>query len=468
MAIKRIARSATVVDGTVGDGNLVKIKKPEFLSLVGLPANSIGFKVVRDAKGAPMSKPVIRRTRRSDVQPILSLTFPEGTTAEQVTESLKTYGMTGYNVAEEKGVFRAVRGDLQSIANDDSTVNIKLNDAGLVATIARAQPAEAPAEKSALSLTAIEFDAAKFDEKAIGDWLQRNSIDSPIAESENSDQAYVVRRSAVPEGEETRRVAIEDGVTAVVVRSDTADLPEGYAVAINECCYGNWGWGQLDFSAAMADAIFSDQMREAVNRLDDVLRNILYWSSLPIDVRKTLANNALTQFGVYMGTLLDSLPRQLLVAVVRSAQPQLENSMTQATASGATNPAPAAATPAADEKQLTRADIAKMISDGVAEGLKAAAAPAATTTAAAVAAPAATEGTLTRADITSAVTDVIKPLAERMEKLEGSTIVRAAPVDPAVTNTNTQAEPKTIDGKGDNNIFRGALGSIVKSARAAA
>lgn len=473
-----VAQTAAVIDDTVGEGNLVRVGDAKFLSLVGQPSNATGFKVVRSAEpqptteGAPVSKPTIRRTRRSDVQPVHGLTFPEGTTAEVVAETLKTYGMVGYNVSEEKGVFRAVRGDLKSIAND--ALDIKLNDAGVIAHVQRTD-APAPANpKSGIALAAIEFDPAKFTPEQITEWLTRNSIDSKIAESENSDNALVVRRSAVAETEEVRRMALEDGVTAVIVRSDVNDIPDGYAAVISECAYGNWGWGQLDFLATIADIAFCEQMEDATYRLRSVLQDILFYSSLPLDVRKTLVQGALEQFGAYANAIMDSLPRQLLVSVVRSAQLNLENSMTKATEGGAPTPAavaaaatPAAATPAPTDT-ITRADAEAMVAAAVDAALakraeKPAETPAAEAApAAAVAATPAAAETLTRADLAAAFAEGVKPLVERMEKIEGTTILRSAETDPKTEAAPVAgAEHIGADGKVNfNTVFRGAIPGI--------
>lgn len=466
MTLLKTARAAKLVDSTPGAGNLVRVIKPAALSLVGLPANQTGFKVVREdttqKEPAMSSKQIIRRTRRSDTSPIIALTFPEGSTETDVSAALESYGMSGYTIKKTGDLYQALRSDLKSISKD-GTIDIRLNEAGVMATVTR-QDGMNPiheGDKPGIALASLEFDMTKFDQAQVTEWLQRNSVDSTGTQTENSENACVVRRSAVPDTEETRRLQLEDGVTAVLVRADVYDIPDGFYAVVNEYAYGNWGWGQLDFTATMADEEFSEHVRNAVSKLEDVLRNILYWSPLPLDVRKTLMTNSLTQFGAYVEALMDSLPRQLLVSVVRSAQPQLEKEMTEANKGGAPS-----ATPAQTPAMLTREDIAAAVAEAVkplAERLEkveradpAKPAEPATTV---VTEPAPAGVVLTRADVMSAMTEVVKPLADRMDALEGTTIVRAAPGDAAVTPVDpAAAASKLAADKKDGTIFRGALG----------
>lgn len=470
-ALRRSAVDAAVVDDTPVEGNLVRVTKPKALSLVGLPANQTGFKVLRSDEGTtPGSKTqgekmnaVIRRTKRSDAGPVLRLTFPEGTTEEGVASALKEYGMEGYTIAQEGGLYVATRSDLKSISRSD-TMDIKLSDDGLIATVQKVKRAEA--EKSALVMASIEFDGSKFELEDVQRWTAEKSVDGTIEAPQNPGESYVVRRSDVPDNEETRRMVLEDGVTAVIVRADVINIPEGFVVVVNEAAYGNWGWGHLDFAAAMGDQAFSEQMRNAISTLESVLRDIVIWSALPLDVRKDLANRALAQFGEYIGTFMDSLPRQLLVSVARSANPKLENQMSSKQSGAATEQKAEvkredgtthSQTTTTPPETLSRADVAEMIKAAVTEALAQRSDKTETPeakTEAKVETPATPEAkgesALTRADLVAAFTEVVKPINERLEKIEGQTVVRSEPEPtPAVKNTE-----ETKD------VFRGALPGI--------
>lgn len=448
-----------MVDAAPVAGNLVKLRKAKYISLVGQPANQIGIKVLRsDEQGdTKVNHPIVRRTKRSETSPVLRLTFPEGTDESAVQEALKNYGMVGYTVSNEAGTFTATRGDLKSISTD-GTMDIKLSDDGLIATVARQETGLATGgDKPAIALVRVEFDASKYTLEDVQRWATEKCVDGAVEEPQNPGQCYVVRRSAVPEAEETRRMVLENGVEAVVVRSETYDVPAGFAAVVSETAYGNWGWGQLDFAAALADEAFSDSMRHSIRTLEEVLRNIVIYSALPLDVRKDLAVRALGQFGEYVSSVMDSLPRQLLVAVVRSANPQPEKKVTQATQSGSTTPAAAP-----EDKALTRAEAKTMIDEAVAAAV-AALKPADTTRSEPAAEPTKVEEpakapeVLTRADISAVLADALKPVADRLTVIEGQTVVRSAATDPVVK----PAEPKNKD-----DVFRGALGLGRKQAAA--
>lgn len=453
-----LVAASKITDNSAHEGNLVKVKKPKFISLVGLPANQTAFAVVREDKGKPMSQAVVRRTRRSaDPSPVLRLTFPEGNDELSVNEALKNYGLSGYKVECSEGIYTATRADLKSIS-EETTMQIRLSEDGLMAVVAR-QDASATADKSALTVAQIEFAADKYTLEEVQRWVSENKVEGTVQEPGEAGDSYVVRRSDIPENEETRRMVLEDGVTAVILRSDVANIPEGMVAVVNETAYGNWGWGQLDFAAAMGDKEFSEAMRNSIYTLEDVLRNIVIYSALPLDVRKELANRALAQFGEYIGNVMDSLPRQLLVSVVRSAKPQLEKQMTQQQQGGSNG---SAATPAtADNKtrevaQITRDDVKSMIKEMVPDlvtAIRAAMEPQQQQTAQ-PATPATPEpakaDTLTRADLTTAFAEAIRPLVETVKEMQGTTVVRSA-ADNDQANKEEDGKNKTKD------VFRGAF-----------
>lgn len=463
-----------VINTTPTKANLLQVKKPHYITAVGLPANESAFKVVReDAKAVKPTKPegkmanhpILRRTRRSDASPVLRLTFPAGVDEETVNTALKTYGLDGYKVEQQDGVYVATRADVKSITKSKTT-DISLTEDGLVATVARTDGGVSAQEpKSGLALSSIEFDSTKFTLDEVKRWAADKCVDGTVQEPQNPDECYVVRRSDVPENEETRRMVLEDGVQAVIVRSDVMDVPEGYVAVVNETAYGNWGWGQLDFAAALGDQLFSETMRNAIVTLDDVLRNIVIWSPLPLDMRKELANRALAQFGDYIGNVMDSLPHQLLVAVVRSANhfstsTQQEKAMTQKETSAATTPEAkpivesSATTTAAEvtandnktvvETPITRADVLAMITEGVTAALKANA-PVVRNAEATTPVEEAKPAAVTRADLESAMKALVEPMTEAIKGLQGTTVLRSSP----------ESVPEKDDGE-PKDVFRGA------------
>jgi len=475
------------------EGNLVRVKQPEFLTLTKRPANQRAFSVIRsDTQGNAMAQntaPVARRTRTKradDTKNLAAITFPAGYTAEQVTESLTAFGLsTGYTVTQEGELFRAQRSDLQSIAKD-SVTEIKLTADGVTAQILRGDETPAATEgMHGIKLVALEFDIEKFEEDKIPEYLQRNSVDFQDEQIDNSaNDKTVLKRSEVEEGTETRRVQLEEGVIAVIARADVNDIPDGFCVAVNELAYGNYGWGQLDFNAAMADVAVSEQLEDGLWKLREVLNNILFWSALPIDSKKALVSRSLTEYSDYVNGLLDLLPRQVLIAVGQtqrsdSGQSQEKAMATKTEANG--NPTPQAA--ASEAAQLSRADVQTMIDEGlkgipamVTDAVKAAlpaaaapagesvqradggAAPAADANAAAAAAQAAPV-TLTRSDLEEAVKAAVAPIAEKVDALSGTTIVRSDNNDPTVQATQGK-DGKVKRSAGE--VFKGVIPGLRK------
>lgn len=471
------------------EGNLMEIIKPAFLSLVGRPANKVAFKVVRSADGqgnpgkgaTPMKTPVVRRTaRRSDPGAILSVTFPGTFDDATVNERMKGLGLAGFNVTRKDDTIVALRGDLKSISTDTKTIPVRLSDDGVVATVERTDEVAAPNPKGSLAVTGYVFRAEQFTEQQVVDWLTANGIDGKVEFEKGEDGtavSYSVQRSEVPEGEEARSVEIEPGLTATVIRSDIGAVPDGYVAVINETCYGNWGWGQLDFNAKLADTMFSEAMDEAIYSLRSVLSTILLYSALPLAERKMLMTNALEQFGTFATGILDSLPRTVLVAVARSANPQLENPEMNTNAQGGAGKQAAQPQPT---DTVTRADLDAAVGTMKTEILDAvkALAPAATTAQRQEATPAAaaagkTEGEgaaasagseavmLTRADIEATMKGVLAPVVERLDKIEGTTVVRSETGD-GKTETTGAATEETVEradetGKGTKkDVWRGA------------
>lgn len=455
------------------DGNLIRVDTPRYLSVVGRPANKVAFRVIRsdtEKEGKPQMKPtVIRRVKRAEPSPVLRMVFPVEYTDEQVTDQMKAFGLAGYNVVRtDKGV-EATRGDLKSLANEGVT-SIKLTADGITAIVSSAGIESAPKNpKSFVSVASIAFRAEKFTAEQAAAWLAAAGVEAKVSEDGGEGDLIAVRHD-IPEGEESRVVVLEEGVSATIIRADAQDIPGAYAMAVNETAYGSWGWGQLSFAAAMADEMFTEVMDAAVWQLRRVLDQILLYSALPLGDRKALMSNALDEFKAFTISILDSLPRTLLVAVARSATQPTENPMTTKPEGGAPTQAPAAsattpetAAPAADPQPISRAEFDSLVKS-VAD-LAAAVAPAQRTDPA----PAAAGGaeppkeeeapapvSLTRADLESgikaAVTAATEPLVQRLSALEGTTVVRSDGGDgriaPAGHSGDGTAEKK--------DVFRGA------------
>jgi hypothetical protein len=316
MTTKRITRSASV------DGNMVKLASPGFLSLVGKPANQRPFPVIRSADAA---KGRIARTKRGE-SAVLMLMFPEGYGEDEVNACLIDYGMDGYTIVCEADIYYACRSDLQSVAKvtELKPSQVRLTSDGIVASVdpEQYQP-KAAANSIGIIVTGYEFDKQTFDADKIIAWGTQNGVDISRSAIENSTSELIcVQNTQVKEGTEVRRMELEAGVFAVITRDDAADgintIPAGFVAVVNEAAYGNWGWGQLDFAASMADRAFCNLLDDAEYRLSSVIRQITFYSELPLDVRKQLVTRCLQQYGAFVNDAIDSLPRQVLLLASRA------------------------------------------------------------------------------------------------------------------------------------------------------
>lgn len=490
---KRITRSSGP------DGNLVKIAKPEFLSLVGKPANQRPFPVIRSADAGKR----VTRTKRGD-NAVLMLTFPPGYDEVQVATMVSEFGMVGYEISTDGDRYYARRSDLQSIAKVEEMKPqaIRITSDGVMAAVDPNQYAPRTAESVAkIGLAAFEFDAKTFDQEKIISWGKQNSVDIQNDAIENSSCDVIsVSRGEVSEETEVKRIQIEEGVVAVVYRccdemAVANPIPDGYVAAIVETAYGHWGWGQLDFDASMADRAFCDLMDSAEYRLSSVIRDILFYNDLPLESRKQLVTRCLQQYEAFVNGAIDSLPRQVLLLASRAdvsknpsltreddtmkidavaAQKELDAieakradeaaKAAEATATAEADAkradeAAAAAAPAVEaapavaaaEAPITRAEMSAMIATAVAAAMApaapaAAAAPAAEPVARADAAP-----TITTEAIAAAVAAAVAPLTEKIERMEGTTVVRSGDTD------QKQAAPAAVT---QETVFRGAFGNL--------
>jgi hypothetical protein len=427
---KRVRRD----DGDALVGNIITgVKEANFISLVKRPANQRAISIIRseqeDTEVSTTTKAPtttrVNRAKRSDAAPVAKVTFPATYTDEAVTATLAAYGLSSFEVARSDESIVASRSDLKSIAIDTLT-DIKLTADGIVASVVRADGVEATSGKKELALVSFEFSSDTFSRADAKAWLDENSVDFDDKALDNSTGNFVLQRADVDAGEEVRQIELAPGVVANVARSDVLVIPDSFVTVISETAYGNWGWGQLDFDAKLADVEVGSKLRKGLEMLDDILRDVLFYSSLPIDSRKELCQRSLNQFAAYATGLLDTLPRQLLVQVgsaQRSDKAQEPVNMTIEAKD-------------TDTLTITRGDLKALVMDAIRES-KEPAAPAAEPAAVPAAegtesAPAATAA-ITREDMANLLKEAVAPLAERLEKVESTTIVRSDTPDPSST-----------------------------------
>lgn len=430
--------------------------EPQFLTLTGLPANQVAFKVLRtdEEKGAVMATTgkagSSRKRARSDGGALLYFEFTAETEDGDIATTLASYGVPeGYEVTVmEDGRKRVKCSDAPA---DAATMCVTLSE-NCKATVIRSATTQDTDEKSALKVVALEFKKEKYaNEVVVRSYLETDFVDLAKNTVENFDTVFRVSRSSMPEDTDMRRIEIVDGVVAVVVRADAQDVPVNIATAINETAYGNYGWGHLDFAASMADVIFCDVVDEATYRLGSVLRNILFYSELPLSSRKDLVTRATGQFAAYVGSLIDSLPTQV-VAVSRSdlkRQKEFEMSEQQSTTEVTQTSADAGTT-----VTMKRSELEEIISAAVRAAIPVTAAPAAATEEvvartddAAAPAPAQADDVLAVVQRSVAeLVDLVKASNDRIAALEATTVVRSDVADSGTVDASEQVKPAPFQG----------------------
>lgn len=467
MTTKRIRRSAVV------EGNQVTIDNPQFITLVKKPANQRSFSILRaQEEEGNVSKPVTtnrrvnRTTRRSETnQDLVSLTLPGTLDEAGAKAALATYGLSTFTVARASGEEDWLATNPSAIDCTD-TSTVKLAD-GIVASVRRTE-ATAPSEgKGQLTVASMEFSVEQFpDATAVSEWCQRNSVDFDEKALNNPSGNLVLQRAEIAEGEETRLMELEEGVTVTVIRSQVGDIPDGFIAVINEYAYSGWGWGQLDFNAALADDKAGDALYEGLYILEDLLRDILFWSPLPVDIRKELTTRACTQFASFANGILDTLPRQLLISVATTTQRSAkENDMSTTTKAPATTQEPVQRTdaPATTEAPVMVAvgspEFNSAVDGAVAAALQRAEAKRIADEAAEVQRKEQEEADKTtseasevarRAELTEIVAAATKPLLDEITALKSTTVLRSTEGDLKAGAT------KVVRGTGD--LFKGCLG----------
>lgn len=483
----------STVDTEAQDGRVTKkvnvttLTDPRFLTLTKHPANQIAFRVVRsDAPPISVTEEVetpdiarVRRVRPVRRSALLSIEYPNTVDKDTIEREAKLMGLTGYTMQPtEEGGFMLVRSDLTTMPTDafpTDTFRISLGEQR-TATIARSDLTTTTTEvpgQTGITLVAIDFNKEQFpDTAAVLSFLSRNDIDFLESGVEDREGSVFIRRAeAQADGVEVRTMLLAEGVTASVVRSDNMDIcssPEMCADVIS-AAYCQWGWGSIDFVSGLADVEFNNVGRQAVDMLNSVLDNILFYSSLPVSVRKELVVRAVNQFSVYMVSLLEALPEKLVI-INRSTD--MEKDMTDkkidATAAeevkrGEADTDVSAVTTEglADEKPITRSEVKEIVEAAVTAALAAcgkevvrsdavdtvgASTEAAPVTINADTVVAAVEQAIQRS--VGGLEGTLSDLATRMTAIESATVVRSDTPD-------TASQPAT-----KSNTFSGIFGSM--------
>jgi hypothetical protein len=302
------------------DVSLLKLEQPRFLSVVGNPSNRSGFKVLRkDADGNTALRDLVnvateKSKKRSDSPALLSLSFPQGLTREEVEELLEAFGMESeYEVRGDSDQFIAYRRNSEELEGVE-TVDINTG-LGYVATIAAQRFCRSDVDQIGVTLVGLEF-GEEFSESQVREWLIRRNVVEGDYAVEVCDGGIAVTRHSLPEdgSAHVKKVQIEPGVHAVIAATERNDVPVKLYRSVVEQAYGSYGWGHLNFASAQVDPMFTSDANSAIYVLQDVLENIILYSGLPLEDRKQLMRNALAQFGAYLEQMMDSLPRQAMDA----------------------------------------------------------------------------------------------------------------------------------------------------------
>lgn len=293
---------------------VTRVVEPHFLTLTDKPANQVAFKVVRGEGGAKNRITRQRPTRR--MAPTLAIEFPEDATEEDIAKLMSEFGFSDYKLEDVDGHKVALRSDAELPATY-GTIMLKdgvkawLSQGSMVASDDNPKPCVAVFE--------IDFNKDEFGNiDLVQDWLIRNDVDFSGELSFNSDNKVVVTRLSVEDDAETKRLTIEDGVELVLVRAAEQDVPPIMVEVVSETAYGQWGWGQLDFTAAMSDIEYVQIADKAIEVLRRVLDELIFWSGLPLTMRKELIARATQQYSDFMGELLDSLPAKVVLTEANS------------------------------------------------------------------------------------------------------------------------------------------------------
>lgn len=414
---------------------LPSIESPSMITLTKSPANRSGFKIMRADNAEEIT--------RSD-DDLLAIELPAGSVEADADGVLAQFALGDDYEKEQVGTNWRLR--RKGSDSSETGVHIPIGNglAAMVRTTAFLRGDEKSEgkiiaddckfQKTAYpSLTTLRFDTKVFPAiKDVQAWLQRNDIDHESGAVKVSPETITVSRNRLT-GAGTE-VDVAEGVKGVVVRADKQDVPVKIYRSVLEQAYGNYGWGHVDFAAALVDPEFTDRSWDALWALRDVLENIIFYSRLPLDDRKVLIRNACSSYADYMESLIGILPRAIIEQQRSDKSNQQENAEMAGTQQKQDDKGAAATT--ADTQFVTRSELASAVAEGVAAALAknataTAKEPAVTDTAAteqaAATDPAAAAGdqaaVIQRSDsgmteVTTALTEVAKALKEQTQRTD--------------------------------------------------
>lgn len=288
----------------------VQEEHPKRITLTGQPANRSAFKIVRAEDTSIQNIPA------KSITPVQLVVFPKGYSSEAIVALRNSMEL------DDEEVFRTEMIDKDGeqfntvirsgVAYEDAVkyTKFEMQDGVQVYSVIDSKVMQR-SDKSItnIALSGMVFDSGKsVDEVEI--WLSERSINYDIEKSYSDNEGHhVVIRSEIPEGAEIKSVKIEDGITALIHRAENMDMPAAVSTSVNEASYGSWGWGILDFNQYIANDSFREGFYEAQEALDEVIRNIMLHSELPIDERTTLMQNAIDAYRAFLTGLLQQLPK---------------------------------------------------------------------------------------------------------------------------------------------------------------
>jgi len=209
----------------VKEVSVASLAEPIALSLVGKPANQVGFRVVRNDKGEEVSVPVrrVRRVRSEAHSAFLYISFPAGTAREDVDSVAKDFGIEGYEVVEEETRVLLRRADYEEPTAPTIEVNL---GGGRKVTMLRTDERPTRAQEAGLQLIAITFDKEVFRSEAdVTEYLAQKDIDTAQGRIDNTDTQYVFARSLGEVSGTVGKVELEPGVVVSVRRAEEDDIP---------------------------------------------------------------------------------------------------------------------------------------------------------------------------------------------------------------------------------------------------